>query len=124
LIETKTACYLIDSGTHGSEEIIEQAIRNAGREPKEVKGVFLTHAHSGHLGTAAYFREKYGATLYIPIFIDVKDTKESLSGVRMLAEVTKNATVYLVWDCIYRGKDIAVKLVEAAPAVYKTSRVL
>ena len=64
LIETAKGCVLIDSGVAGSELLIEKAILENGRHPAEIKAVFLTHAHPDHIGTANYFREKYGAKIY------------------------------------------------------------
>ena len=64
LIETEKGCVLIDSGVAGCETIIEQTVFTNGYEPSEIKAVFLTHAHPDHIGTANYFREKYGAKIY------------------------------------------------------------
>lgn len=64
LIETENGCVLVDSGVAGSEEIIETAMLENGHQPSEIKGIFLTHAHPDHIGTANYFREKYGARIY------------------------------------------------------------
>ena len=64
LIQTDNGCVLIDSGVSGGEAKIEQAILESGHHPTELKGIFLTHAHPDHIGTAHYFREKYGAKIY------------------------------------------------------------
>lgn len=64
LIATVNGCALIDSGVAGSEKIIEEAIIETGHDPAELLAVFLTHAHPDHIGTAHYFREKYGAKIY------------------------------------------------------------
>ena len=64
LIITDTGCYLIDSGVAGSEIMIEKAVIESGYLPSDIKGIFLTHAHPDHIGTAAYFREKYGTVIY------------------------------------------------------------
>lgn len=64
LIETEKGCALVDSGVAGCEAIIEQTVFASGHEPSEIKAVFLTHAHPDHIGTANYFREKYGAKIY------------------------------------------------------------
>ena len=63
-IAADEGCVLVDSGVSGSEKIIETAIFESGHQPSEVKAVFLTHAHPDHIGTANYFREKYGAKIY------------------------------------------------------------
>ena len=64
LIKTDTGCYLIDSGVAGSECMIEKAVIESGYHPSDIKAIFLTHAHPDHIGTASYFREKYGAAIY------------------------------------------------------------
>lgn len=63
-IMTKGSCYLIDSGVAGSEEIIEKTLVENGFSPADVKGIFLTHAHPDHIGSANYFRNHYGAKIY------------------------------------------------------------
>lgn len=57
-------CYLIDSGTYGSEEIIENHLQSIGRSVSDIKGIFLTHAHPDHIGTAAYFQNKTKCKIY------------------------------------------------------------
>ena len=47
-------CYLIDSGVFGCEKQIVGYLDSIGRKPSEVKGVFLTHAHPDHIGSAAW----------------------------------------------------------------------
>ena len=64
LIKTDTGCYLIDSGVAGSERMIEKTVIESGYHPSDIKAIFLTHAHPDHIGTASYFREKYGAAIY------------------------------------------------------------
>lgn len=65
LVETEDGCVLVDSGVAGSEKIIEQAILEEEHKPSELIAFFLTHAHPDHIGTAHYFREKYGAKIYV-----------------------------------------------------------
>ena len=57
-------CYLIDSGVAGSEKFIEQYLHSIDRRVEDMKGIFLTHAHPDHIGTAAYFQEKVGCEIY------------------------------------------------------------
>lgn len=63
LIEAKK-CYLIDSGVYGSEKQIIEYIRSIGRDVSELQGIFLTHAHPDHIGTAAWFQEHTGCRIY------------------------------------------------------------
>lgn len=63
-VECGKTVVLIDSGIAGCESIIEKAVEEDGYRPDDIKAVLLTHAHPDHIGTAAYFREKYGAKIY------------------------------------------------------------
>ena len=65
LVETEDGCVLVDSGVAGSEKIIEQAILEEEHKPSELIAFFLPPAHPDHIGTAHYFREKYGAKIYV-----------------------------------------------------------
>lgn len=64
LIESEKGCVLIDSGVAGCEAKIEKAMVESGHQPKELEAIFLTHAHPDHIGTANYFRKKYGTKIY------------------------------------------------------------
>lgn len=61
---TGESCYLIDSGVAGSEKIIEEYMQSIGREITEIKGVFLTHAHPDHMGSAAAIRRMTDCRIY------------------------------------------------------------
>lgn len=63
LIEAQS-CYLIDSGVAGCEIKIAQYMKKIGRDIAEIKGIFLTHAHPDHIGTAAWFKEHVGSKIY------------------------------------------------------------
>ena len=56
--------YLIDSGVSGSEKQIEDCLDLIGRDLSEIKGVFLTHAHPDHIGSAAWLQEHTGCRIY------------------------------------------------------------
>lgn len=64
LFGTADACYLVDSGVAGCEAEIERCMARLGFAPENLKGIFLTHAHPDHIGTANYFRTKYGSKVY------------------------------------------------------------
>ncbi|MBQ5346488.1 MAG: MBL fold metallo-hydrolase [Ruminococcus sp.] len=57
-------CYLIDSGVFGCENQIVDYLAKIGRKPEDVKGVFLTHAHPDHIGSAAWWQEHIGCKIY------------------------------------------------------------
>lgn len=57
-------CYLIDSGVYGSEKIIENYLKSIGRNTSDIRGIFLTHAHPDHIGTASYFQNTTGCDIY------------------------------------------------------------
>lgn len=63
LLEGKN-CYMIDSGVYGSEKIIIKYLEQIGRSISDIRGIFLTHAHPDHIGTAAWFREHSGCKIY------------------------------------------------------------
>lgn len=110
LITTKTGCVLVDSGVYGSQDVIEKAITESGHQPEEIKAVFLTHSHPDHIGTAHYFREKYGAKIYAsegerPWIedIDLQFRERSIPNFYKLAG--KSAAV----DCVVKdGEEISI----------------
>lgn len=57
-------CYLIDSGVYDCEKQIVDYLARIGRKPEDVKGVFLTHAHPDHIGSAAWWQEHIGCKIY------------------------------------------------------------
>ena len=63
IIEGKSL-YLIDSGVSGCEKQIIDYLNTIGRSVSEIKGIFLTHAHPDHIGSAAWFQEHTGCKIY------------------------------------------------------------
>ena len=140
LIKTDTGCYLIDSGVAGSEKIIEKTMTESGYRPSDIKAIFLTHAHPDHIGTASYFREKYGADEVsyrmddvvfigdavpvkgdIPIFINLKDTKNSLMRLEQLSDVK---SFYPAWDQTYSAEMLKEKIDDAKELVAKLEEIV
>lgn len=140
LIKTDTGCYLIDSGVAGSELLIEKAVIESGYHPSDIKAIFLTHAHPDHIGTASYFREKYGADEVsyrmddvvfigdavpvkgdIPIFINLKDTKNSLMRLEQLSDVK---SFYPAWDQTYSAEMLKEKIDDAKELVAKLEEIV
>ena len=140
LIITDTGCYLIDSGVGGSELLIEKGVIESGYHPSDIKAIFLTHAHPDHIGTASYFREKYGADEVsyrmddvvfigdavpvkgdIPIFINLKDTKNSLMRLEQLSDVK---SFYPAWDQTYSAEMLKEKIDDAKELVAKLEEIV
>lgn len=60
-------CYLVDSGVAGSHTIIEEYLKSINREMTDIKGIFLTHSHSDHIGAAAEIHRQTNCKIYAPI---------------------------------------------------------
>ena len=56
--------YLIDAGVYGCEKQIMGYLKTIGRDISEIKGIFLTHAHPDHIGSAAWVQEHTGCRIY------------------------------------------------------------
>lgn len=54
---------LIDTGVAGSESLIFDTIRSAGRHPSEIEWVILTHSHPDHIGAAASIQDATGCSI-------------------------------------------------------------
>ena len=63
IIEAKH-CYMIDSGVYGCEKQIIEYLQEIGKNVSDIRGIFLTHAHPDHIGSAAWFQETAGCKLY------------------------------------------------------------
>ena len=56
---------MIDAGAGGSSSQLVRNIEMLGLNPAFVSHVILTHCHIDHIGSAPFFREKYGAKIVI-----------------------------------------------------------
>lgn len=65
LIDFSGDLILIDSGAGGSSSQIVRNIEMLGLNPASLSKVLLTHCHIDHVGSASFFREKYGAKIVI-----------------------------------------------------------
>lgn len=55
-------CVIFDSGFPDEREKLEKALKEQNLTPK---AVFCSHAHIDHIGSGAYFQEKYNIPLYM-----------------------------------------------------------
>jgi glyoxylase-like metal-dependent hydrolase (beta-lactamase superfamily II) len=49
---------LIDTGYPGHRGDVEASLRQIGRSPQDVRAVLVTHAHTDHIGSAAWLAER------------------------------------------------------------------
>ena len=124
--------YLIDSGVYGSETKIMDYLDSIGRNTSEIKGVFLTHAHPDHIGSAAWFREHscdevsylVGDCLFIgdavpvkgdiPIFIDEQEIRKTMNILETLEGIE---TYYPAWDRTYDREMMKSRLADAVEII-------
>jgi glyoxylase-like metal-dependent hydrolase (beta-lactamase superfamily II) len=60
VVEQNGKRLMIDAGNPGDEIEYERGMREHGIDPASLDYLLLTHAHTDHAGTAAYFKETYG----------------------------------------------------------------
>lgn len=60
LVERSNKRIMIDSGNPGDETRLEQFMNEAGFPPESIDYLIITHGHLDHIGTIAYFQERYG----------------------------------------------------------------
>ncbi len=65
LIDFAGELVMIDAGAGRSSSQIVRNIEILGLKPSAVSHMILTHCHIDHIGSAPFFREKYGAKIVI-----------------------------------------------------------
>ena len=65
LIDTGDGLLLIDSGNASQEQLLINAIWEAGFRPADVKWIIHSHGHLDHIGAANFFKRMYGTELYL-----------------------------------------------------------
>ncbi len=56
---------MIDSGAGGSSKALLRNIEEAGLDPKAISTLILTHCHIDHIGSAPFFRDRFGCRILI-----------------------------------------------------------
>lgn len=65
LIESSEGLALIDTTVMETLYLLLESIRKLGFDPKDIRKIFLTHAHMDHDGAARAIRELSGAKIYL-----------------------------------------------------------
>lgn len=65
LIETDDGLVLIDTAMHETVYLLIENVRKLGFDLKDIKKIFLTHAHIDHIGGARTLKELTGAKVYL-----------------------------------------------------------
>jgi len=65
LVDYASELVMIDSGAGSSSSQLVRNIEMLGLNPAELTHIILTHCHIDHIGSAAYFREKYNSKIVI-----------------------------------------------------------
>jgi glyoxylase-like metal-dependent hydrolase (beta-lactamase superfamily II) len=67
---------LVDSGVAGSEAMILDYIKQAGRDPREIDRIILTHSHADHIGGSPALKKQTGCE--VAAHIDAKPWIENV----------------------------------------------
>lgn len=67
IIQTRTGVDLVDTGDlpQRHAEYWAAALRHLGIDPSQVKGIYVTHHHIDHFGSAKHLRDRTGAPVYV-----------------------------------------------------------
>jgi glyoxylase-like metal-dependent hydrolase (beta-lactamase superfamily II) len=63
IIDFSGELVMIDAGADGSSRILQKNIEDAGFDPASITTLILTHNHIDHIGSAPYFRTKFGCKI-------------------------------------------------------------
>lgn len=66
LIVGDRGCHLVDAGVAGTEKQIDAYLKSIGKSMSDIRGIFLTHSHSDHIGAAAELKRQSGCRIYAP----------------------------------------------------------
>jgi len=65
VIDFQGELVMIDSGAGGSSRILQRNIEEAGLDPRAISTLILTHCHIDHIGSAPFFRDRFGCRILI-----------------------------------------------------------
>ncbi len=65
LLDAGPELVLVDAGFPGKASIVFDAIRQLGRDPRDLRHLVFTHGHPDHIGSAAEIVRETGATTYM-----------------------------------------------------------
>lgn len=67
VLETSEGLVMLDcmNPDQRSIDIIEQGFVDLGLDIRDLRAILISHGHGDHYGRAEYFKEKYGAKLYL-----------------------------------------------------------
>ncbi len=102
---------LIDTGLPGKTDKIFTAIKDAGKNPVDIKRIILTHLHTDHAGNAAEIKQR----LNIPVFahrIDAELIEKGIAG--RPANLTPGVINWLLYNLVIKkaGRMILPVVVE------------
>ena len=98
---------LIDTGPKGSMGKIFSAIKNAGKNPYDIKRVILTHAHPDHAGSA----EEIKRMLRVPVMAHREDAKIMGYGIAFRKEIclTPGLKNWLIYELAIKRSGIYIE---------------
>jgi glyoxylase-like metal-dependent hydrolase (beta-lactamase superfamily II) len=96
---------LVDTGLPGSTEKIFAALREAGKDPADIKHIILTHLHADHSGNAADIKRQTNARVYAH-HTDAQLLEQGISG-RPLT-LTPGLVNKLIYQFVIKGPTTTV----------------
>lgn len=101
LIEFNEKLVMIDAGAGGSSSQLVRNIEMLGLNPANLSHLILTHCHIDHIGSAPFFREKYG----VKILIHADDAKALETGDSVRTAANWYGTIFPPTkpDAVFKG---------------------